>query len=82
VDATQEGQVVIVERLDADGQSVDAERPKRRERLPGDGAWVGLERDLGAGRDAEGCSQTGEHDLDLARREERWRPAPEKNRFE
>jgi hypothetical protein len=69
VDAAQKRQLVIVERLDADAQPVDAEGAKRGERFPGDGSGIDLERDLGFGGDVEGFAQVGEDSLDLARRE-------------
>jgi hypothetical protein len=81
VDAAQKRQLAIVERLDADAQPVDAEGPKRGERFPGDGAGIGLERDLGFGGDVEGFAQVGEDSLDLARREERRRSAAEVDRL-
>ena len=77
VRASEPAQERVVQRLDAEREPCHPGRPERAEAIPVEPLGIGLERDLGVGREPEPVAGVGQDGGNRLGRQERRRAAPE-----
>src|SRR5262245_50021931 len=75
-------QLAVLERLDAEAQSIDTGVAKTFQSVPLDGFGIRLDRDFTVGIDSESIANNPDDGGDLGRIEQRRRPAAEIDRVD
>ena len=73
-------QLIVIKRLNAEADAIDAGITKRRETFSRGGFWIGLERNFGVGGEIECLSACADEASDLFSRQQRGRSPAEKDR--